>query len=169
MFCLDFTKAFDWEFYEDGDMLIRSVASPPFFFSFPLRPDSHLYSISIGRELLRKGPRNPYIKKAYPGPPQPFQTAVWETQKFSDFGGGGESPAQIKFYMKLYHVKQIKAHSTNINFLKSMCISFSWRVRTMRLLMKKKKHLNLVLKVTVIAVFTSASVLNKIVSFALNA
>lgn len=62
-FCLNFIKAFEQEFYEDGGMLIRLVVSL-FSFSAPT-PGSHLLTIPIGRELLRKGPRNPHFKKAH--------------------------------------------------------------------------------------------------------
>lgn len=62
-FCLNFIKAFEQEFYEDGGMLIRLVVSL-FFFPAPT-PGSHLFIIPIGRELLRKGPRNPHFKKAH--------------------------------------------------------------------------------------------------------
>lgn len=58
-FCLDFIKAFDHEFYEDGDLVIRSVVSFILlcvFFFLPPRSGFHLHSISIRKELLRKGP-----------------------------------------------------------------------------------------------------------------
>lgn len=42
--------------------MIRLVVSP-FFVPSPPRQDSHLHSIPVGKELLRKGPRNPYVKK----------------------------------------------------------------------------------------------------------
>lgn len=48
-FCLDFIKAFDHEFYEDGDLVIRSVVSfillCVFFFTPKIRfsPPFHIY------------------------------------------------------------------------------------------------------------------------------
>lgn len=119
---------FDQEFIEDSDGLIRSTQASFFIPGIPSPPYSHPYSIPIGRELLRKGPRKPYVKKASPGLLQLFHRLVFEKnyQKFSNFLWGQEILSSNE--MNLYHIKQTVTFTNTVNVFGLYIYSVYWRV-----------------------------------------